>query len=109
MSGLCGWIGAEGGWPEPSLAAMAARLPAPGAEMTLAIAGKAALAAPNGQFARDGMLLAGYTGRLRWRTGALADLARDRGDAHTLLEAWRRHGSGLMEHVAGHWSLVVLD
>ena len=109
MSGLCGWIGAAGGWPEPSLAAMAARLPTPEGKMASAVAGKAALAAPEGQFARDGMLLAGYAGRLRWRTGALADLAREKGNAHALLEAWRRHGPALMEHVAGHWSLAVLD
>jgi len=77
--------------------------------MASAVAGKAALAAPEGQFLQDGDLLAGYTGLPRWRDTALADLARQRGGAHALLQAWRQYGPELLDHVRGHFSLAVLD
>lgn len=48
-------------------------------------------------------------GAPRWRSEDLARQARELGDAHTLITAWRRHGPGCLDAIEGHWALAVHD
>jgi len=57
---------------------------------------------------RDG-LIAAIEGDPRWRTPELAEQARARGHAAALAEAYREHGENLFDHLAGAFSLSVLD
>ena len=56
----------------------------------------------------DGLLCA-IAGSPRWKSPALAALARDRGHAAALLEAYRRHGGDLLAELAGGFTLAVAD
>ena len=56
----------------------------------------------------DGVLAA-ITGTPRWVGADLAALARDRGHAAALAEAYRRKGEDLCGELRGAWSIAVID
>ncbi|SOD90889.1 asparagine synthetase B family protein [Caenispirillum bisanense] len=115
MSGLCGWLGVETG-PDPSgiVHAMAEALPAPPHGSTAAVGlPPAALGARTargaGGFVEARGVLAAWDGYPRWTDAALAAVARSNGPGAALLEAWRRHGPDLLDHLAGEVAVAVLE
>ena len=111
MGAICGWFTREGDTAnESDLGAMgrAAVSEAPDVLWTTHLPHQA-LAARGGDLQRTGTLLAAIEGHPRWRDAELARLARDQGPAAALLEAYRRHADGLVEHLTGDFALAVLD
>jgi asparagine synthase (glutamine-hydrolysing) len=112
MSGVAGWVGAPAPEADAALAWMAAGLPGPEPASPVARArieaGLAVRGGWSGGFADDGLWVA-YAGTPRWTHETLAALARQRGHGHALAEAFRRFGPGLLDYLAGHWSIAVLD
>jgi asparagine synthase (glutamine-hydrolysing) len=93
MPGLLGWLRASprSGVPATGLTTSTVNEPWP-------------LAAP-----LDDGLYAAVDGEIRWTDATLAGIARERGQAGALAEAWRRHGAMLSERLGGHFALAVLD
>ena len=116
MTGLCGWIGAfrDGPPPEGVLEAMAGGLPASRGAGHHGRAEAAAGLHVRGwpgrcALADHGGLWAGIEGYPRWTSDTLAGLAAERGHDAALIEAYRREGEGLFKHLAGPFSLAVIE
>ncbi|WP_404379884.1 asparagine synthetase B family protein [Caenispirillum salinarum] len=115
MSGFCGWIGGPA-VPDArgTLHAMLDTLPEPTDMIRQAFAGAAGAVgcavhpAAGGFRAADG-LAAVWDGSPWWRDEDLAATARAHGHAAALLGGWRRHGAGVLERLAGHVSVAVVD
>ena len=114
MSGLCGWLATDSGDPAGTIEAMraallrTARLPtrrAQHAEAGLCLEAGTA----DGDFHADDRIMAAIEGYPRWTDGALAALARDRGHAAALAEAYRRKQAALFDHLEGAFALAVID
>ena len=54
-------------------------------------------------------LMAAVDGSIAWRDPELARRARELGQAAALLAAAERHGERILEHVGGHFALVLFD
>lgn len=115
MSGLCGWMGLDTG-PDPSgiIHAMAEALPPPPHGATAAVglipaALGARTARGAGGFVEARGVLAAWDGYPRWSDPALASLMQSEGPGAALLEAWRRHGPGLLDHLRGETAVVVME
>jgi len=108
---IAGWAAAQDGVRDPGhlLDRLVAARPLPQEKAATAIAGRAALAAPEGHLAQDGMLLAAFTGRPRWQDEKLAAMAQERGMAAALIEGWRRFGRDLAARLSGLYSIAVVD
>jgi asparagine synthase (glutamine-hydrolysing) len=116
MSGLCGWSNGvrDEAQARATLEAMCGALrdgegqaPAPlsGAACALAVApGVHAVA-----LHRSDAVLAAVEGQLRWRSSGLASLAAEQGAAAAVAEAYRRHGAGCLQEMAGPFSVAVID
>lgn len=114
MSGLCGWIcsehgetvdpGAIGSMIEPLVRfdGRAART----AATDLAAVGVAGSVT---DIFQDERQLVAVCGQARFADPELAALARDRGAAHALAQAFARKGTEALAGVSGHFSLAVLD
>src|ERR1700730_999481 len=114
MSGICGW---DGRWSREAapdaLSTMAARLSADPPPPRADAAGAHSalhLGARSGSdmIVEDGRRAA-IDGDPYWTEAGLASVAAARGHAAALLEAWRRHGTGLFEFLHGPFSMAVLD
>jgi asparagine synthase (glutamine-hydrolysing) len=53
--------------------------------------------------------LAALDGQPRWLDADLRQLASQQGHAHALLQAYERHGEGLMGQLGGHYALALID
>lgn len=113
MSGICGWLEPVpvGDADLPLLAGMAGHLPYASRTQTdlhkgAAVAGSGS---DDGVCARDGDRLAAIAGHPRWRNADLAELAHRDGHATALLEGYARHGEEVLTHLAGTFSLAILD
>ncbi len=111
MTGVCGWFGGDA---VPEAARVLARM-----SQTLGGAGGASHTAPHRalyQTARaplpvleqQGISVA-LCGHARWKEPELDTLAKERGPHAALIEAYRRHGEFLLDHIDGHFALAVLD
>lgn len=115
MSGVCGWLAIDTGAEAAGVIhAMTEALPAPPHGVTgcvgLPPAGLGARTArAAGGFAEAGGVLAAFDGHPRWTDPALAARARAEGHAAALLEAWRRFGPGLLDHLGGAVSVAVME
>lgn len=116
MTGLCGWSGAFKGaaTPEGMLRGMALGLPSPpGAESRARAEAGVALHVQGWTGRSDldveGGLWAAIEGFPRWTSPELAGLAAERGHGAALREAYRRHGADLFRHLAGPFSLAVIE
>ncbi|HHQ41409.1 MAG TPA: asparagine synthase, partial [Chromatiales bacterium] len=88
------------GAPAPELAGSLARRADGGLEARLS---------GRWQAAEGGGIHAALAGMPRWLDPELARLARARGHAAALAEAWRRHGARLLERIEGRFALAVVD
>lgn len=115
MSGLCGWSGrAADPAPQQTLDAMTARLVRSSAQI-----GRGRAEAEAGLFLAPGTghdsvdtkdsLWVALTGYPRWLSHDLVELAARRGHRAALNTAYRRHGTELLRHLHGAFSLAVLD
>jgi asparagine synthase (glutamine-hydrolysing) len=64
-----------------------------------------------GETAFDGEagIYATICGRLRWEESELARAARDRGNAHALLAAHRKHGADCLQRLRGDFAVAIVD
>ncbi|ABI55489.1 asparagine synthetase B family protein [Alkalilimnicola ehrlichii MLHE-1] len=111
MAGLCGWFSTGGGQDGRDIRSRADTLAARrGAGMDSRSNPRAACLVRDGWLAEDdqGRMVA-LVGHPHWRDGELAELARAQDPAQALLEAWRRHGPGLLDCLAGDFALAVID
>ena len=112
MKAVCGWMGGNTGEAPRILATMAKGLPASGHPLTLAAGPAAALLetgfVPAGVAPTDDFHCS-ITGDFHWVPGEWADLARQRGHRAALAAAWRHHGEQVLQHLRGHFALVILD
>lgn len=114
MSGFCGWIGGAGiADGKTCLHAMLDALPAPDEATRRTLAGAAgglgSLIGEGGGFEARAGIAAAWVGTPRWRDAPLATLARAEGHASAVLEGWRRYGAGVLDILAGHVSVAVVD
>jgi asparagine synthase (glutamine-hydrolysing) len=111
MVTICGWMkppSSKGA--EDMEATLVARLAAGGfagkSTETVGLyarGGETACAAETGMFAT-------VVGRLRWEDDAmLACHARDYGNAHALLTAYQKHGTGCLQLLRGDFALAIMD
>ncbi len=116
MSGFCGWFGAGGEVAESDsqLQVMADALPHYGTcdrwigrktNGALAMAASARL----GAFLSNGRFLATIEGYPYWSHPDLQTLAREQGHANALVEAFRRFGVDLFDHLHGPFSFALWD
>ena len=111
LDGLCGWIGFAGeADPSAALAGMASALPAGGNGSAASdAAAQGGLHQSGGSLAAADDVVAAIDGFPRWTDPALAQTAEAEGHAAALLTAYRRDGRGLLDHLAGPFSLAVVD
>ena len=116
MSGICGWIGGqpEEGQARATLGAMRrALLDRDSAAPPPMVSGPCALAVEPGVRAvsqhRTETLLAAIEGHVRWRSPNLAAMARERGAAAAVTEAYRQHGSACLREMHGPFAVAVVD
>ena len=116
MSDFCGWLAKEGSRESAPqvLETMAAALPSsPGARAAQSVHPGASLALRadprESAWAEEDGLRAVLIGYPRWSDPALDALARERGHASALLEAYRRHDRDLLDRLFGHFAFAVLD
>jgi len=111
MGSICGWLATDGPPAEVNdLSKMAqsavTEAPQTAKETWLATG---ALSVRGGALHRAEGILAAIEGRPHWRNAELDRLARDRGQAAALTEAFRRFQKDLVHHLHGPFALVVLD
>ncbi|MCG5517086.1 MULTISPECIES: asparagine synthetase B [unclassified Ectothiorhodospira] len=111
MSGLCGWFTTDGSRFAQTGASCAEALPAASGAATskLETPGGACLARDGWVAGQPGGVIGAIVGHPQWHDAELAALARDHSPAAALLEAYRRHGLGALEHLGGDFSACVLD
>jgi len=125
MFGLCGWIGPAGitsngiasnGAPailDAMGRGLRTGLGAEGGSAFQRSSPIAALAlatpAPGGDGAEAGGIWAAIEGGPRWDDPDLAGLAGAKGHAAALIEAFRRHGPGLLDRLRGHFALAIIE
>jgi len=111
MTGVCGWLrtGVDSAQALTVMAGMVQGLqPALGNAVQVCKPG--AGCATHGQLAvlPDG-LIAAIGGEPYWSNQEFTRLAAEQSHAYALAEAYRRHDAGLLEHLHGAFTLVVLD
>src|SRR6266404_117075 len=116
MSGICGWIN---GRPEadPAHATLDTMCQAlrerDSAGARLIVSGRCALAVEPGirpvSLHRTESLLAAVEGHIRWRSPDLAAMAKERGAAAAVAEAYRQHGSICLKEMLGPFAIAVVD
>jgi asparagine synthase (glutamine-hydrolysing) len=116
MSGLCGWIGGaqDEGQAHATLDAMRRSLrdrecvgPPPIAGAAYALAVEPGIRAVS--LHRSATLFAAVEGYAHWRSTSLAAMARERGDAATVAEAYRQHGAAFLKDMHGPFAIAVID
>ena len=117
MSGLCGWLATVRTNDAASalLDKMAEVFPQGGARRVVkqdrqAEFGMALRAHPKeSAWNEEERLCAAVIGYPRWSQESLRSLAHDHGHAAALLEAYRRYGRDLLDHLHGHFVFAVFD
>ena len=57
----------------------------------------------------EGGFAAAIIGYPRWTDNTLADLARGHGNAAALIDAFRRHGTDLLQRISGHFAFAIVE
>ena len=116
MSGICGWINGalEGGHAHTALDTMRRALRDRNAEGEAPIvSGGCALAVEPGirtaVLHRADGLLAAVEGQVRWRSSSFGALARERGSAAAVAEAYRHQQSDCLKEMLGPFAVAVID
>jgi asparagine synthase (glutamine-hydrolysing) len=116
MSGICGWIGGaeEDGPARVLLEAMQRGVrDRDRAGPPAIVAQGCALAVEPGvrpvSLHQEGPVLAAVEGQVRWRSPEFAALARERGAAASLAQAYRQRGSACMDEMQGPSAIAVVD
>ena len=116
MSGLCGWIGGAQVSPDPDRVnhEMASALPHYDVQITRGHSGphfglSLRSRAGEGHWHAEGDLYVALEGYPVWQDSARAEVARNRGHAYALAEAYRERGEGLFEELRGAFVLAVID
>jgi asparagine synthase (glutamine-hydrolysing) len=116
MSGICGWIGGQrqDGQARATLDAMRRSLrdrddapPAPMVDAGCALGVEPGIRAVS--LHRSATLFAAVEGYAHWRSTNLAAMARERGDAATVTEAYRQYGTAFLQEVHGPFAIAVVD
>ncbi|HVG20677.1 MAG TPA: asparagine synthase-related protein [Blastocatellia bacterium] len=112
MNGICGWLGECEYEESPTLVLkrMAREFTEPevGGQHSKAATG-AGLCVQDGHFYADDDLWAAIEGNPFWSSPDVADVADSHGPAEALAFAYRRHGSDLLKHLRGPFSLAVFN
>lgn len=116
MSGICGWINGQGE-ADPAHATLDTMRQAlrdrDSAGPRPIVSGPCALAVETGirpvSLYRTETLLAAVEGQVRWRSPNLAAMAKERGAAAAVAEAYGRHSSNCLNEMLGPFAIAVVD
>ena len=110
MAELCGWLSFSQPPQGAGLELMHRGLAAKTSAVQRAETDTAGCLVAGGSAAARGEGLVGaIVGRPRWSDPSLTRVATEQGSAQALLEAYRRHGTDLLEYIQGAFALLVIN